>query len=146
MIDAVYISLAALSGSALGSVASSLSNWATLRRKDRIRHKAKAIAQRQRLYRKFIEEASRLYADALAHDPSEISKLVSMYALIGRMRVLSSDHVVEAAEKAGRLIIDAYLSPNRTFADLAEVVSEMDPLRDFSEVCRRDLQAAQTVF
>ena len=61
------------------------------------------------------------------------------------MRVLSSDHVVEAAEKAGRLIIDAYLSPNRTFADLAEVVNEMDPLRDFSEVCRRDLQAAQTV-
>ena len=146
MIDAVYISLAALSGSALGSVASSLSNWATLRRKDRIRHKAKAIAQRQKLYRKFIEEGSRLYADALAHDPSEISKLVSMYALIGRMRVLSSDHVVEAAEKAGRLIIDAYLSPNRTFADLAEVVNEMDPLRDFSEVCRRDLQAAQTVF
>ena len=146
MIDAVYISLAALSGSALGSVASSLSNWATLRHKDRIRHKAKAIAQRQKLYKKFIEEGSRLYADALAHDPSEISKLVSMYALIGRMRVLSSDHVVEAAEKAGRLIIDAYLSPNRTFADLAEVVNEMDPLRDFSEVCRRDLQAAQTVF
>ena len=145
MIDAVYISLAALSGSALGSVASSLSNWATLRRKDRIRHKAKAIAQRQKLYKQFIEEASRLYADALANDPSEIPKLVDMYALIGRMRVVSSDSVIEAAEKTGRLIIDAYLSPNRTFADLTEIVKEMDPLRDFSEVCRRDLQAARTV-
>ncbi len=146
MIDAVYISLAALSGSALGSVASSLSNWATLRRKDRVRHKAKAVIHRQKLYKKFIEEASKLYADALANDPSEISKLVSIYALIGRMRVLSSDFVIEAAEKAGRLIIEAYLSPNRTFADLTEVLSKMDPLRDFSEACRRDLQVAQTVF
>ena len=34
MIDAVYISLAALSGTALGSVASSLSNWATMRRQE----------------------------------------------------------------------------------------------------------------
>jgi hypothetical protein len=146
MIDAVYISLAALSGTALGSVASSLSNWATMRRQDRIRHKTKAVADRQKLYKKFIDEASRLYADALANDPSEISKLVSMYALIGRMRVLSRDHVIEAAEKAGHLIIEAYLSPNRTFADLTEVIKEMDPLREFSEACRRDLQAAQTVF
>lgn len=146
MIDAVYIPLAALAGSAVGSVASSLSNWAMLRRKDRTRHKAKAIAQRQKLYRKFIEEASKLYADALANDPSEISKLVSMYALIGRMRVLSSDYIIEAAEKAGRLIIEAYLSPNRSFSDLTEVINEMDPLRDFSEACRRDLQTAQTVF
>ena len=146
MIDAIYVPLAALSGSALGSVVSTLSNWAALRRKDRVRHKTKAIAQRQKLYKKFIEETSTLYADAIANDPSEISKLVSMYALIGRMRVLSSDHVVEAAEKAGRLIIEAYLSPNRTFADLTEVVKEMDPLRDFSEACRRDLHAARTTF
>jgi hypothetical protein len=146
MIDAVYIPLAALSGSALGSVASSLSNWAMLRRKDRVRHKTEAIAHRQKLYKKFIEEASKLYADALANDPSDISKLVSMYALMGRMRVLSSDRVIEAAEKAGRLIIEAYLSPNKTFADLTEVVSKMDPLRDFSEACRRDLQASHTAF
>jgi hypothetical protein len=144
MIDAIYVPLAALAGSAVGSVASCLSNWATLRRKDRTRHKTRAIAHRQKLYKKFIEEASELYADALANDPSEISKLVGIYALIGRMRVLSSDYVIEAAERAGHLIIEAYLSPNKTFADLTEVVSKMDPLRDFSEACRRDLQAAQT--
>src|ERR1700724_2757611 len=47
---------------------------------------------------------------------------------------------IEAAEKAGRLILDTYLSPNRTFVDLPELINEMDPLRDFSEVCRRELQ------
>jgi len=146
MIDTMYVPLAALSGSALGSVAASLSNWAALRRKQRIRHGRKAVSQRQKLYKQFIEEASRLYADALANDKSEISKLVGMYALIGRMRVMSRDDVIEAAEKAARLIIETYLSPNRTFADLTEVIDEMDPLRDFSEACRRDLQTAQTTF
>src|SRR5580692_7027532 len=50
---------------------------------------------------------------------------------------------IEEAEKAGHVIIQTYLAPNRTFADLADLIKEMDPLRDFSEACRRELQAAQ---
>ena len=48
----------------------------------------------------------------------------------------------EAAEKAGRLILETYLSPNRTFIDLPDLINEMDPLRDFSEACRRELQSS----
>ena len=59
------------------------------------------------------------------------------------MKILSSDAVIEAAEKAGRLILETYLSPNRTFVDLPELINEMDPLRDFSVACRRELQSAQ---
>ena len=80
------------------------------------------------------------YADALVSDKSEISKLVDLFALIGDMKILSSDEVIEAAEKAGRLIVDTYLSPpNREFADLPELMSGMDPVRDFSEACRHEL-------
>jgi hypothetical protein len=57
------------------------------------------------------------------------------------MRILSSDAVIEAAEKAGRLILETYLSPNRTFRDLPDLINEMDPLRDFSEACRCELQS-----
>ena len=114
--------------------------WVTQRRKDRVRHTLRATSQREELYRSFIEEASRLYADALVNDKSEVSKLVDLYALIARMKILSSDAVIEAAEKAGRLILETYLSPNRTFVDLPELINEMDPLRDFSEACRRELQ------
>ena len=57
------------------------------------------------------------------------------------MKIMSSDEVIEAAEKAGRLIIETYLSPNRTFVDLPDLLDEMDPLRDFGEACRRELQA-----
>ncbi len=58
------------------------------------------------------------------------------------MKIFSSDAIIEAAEKAGRLILGTYLSPNRTFVDPPELVDEMDPLRDFSEACRRELQGA----
>ena len=68
--------------------------------------------------------------------------MVDLYALIARMKILSSDAVIEAADKAGRLILETYLSPNRTFVDLPELINEMDPLRDFSEACRSELQSA----
>ncbi|WP_228747916.1 hypothetical protein [Bradyrhizobium sp. BR 10289] len=55
------------------------------------------------------------------------------------MRILSSSEVVQAAERAGHLIIETYLSPNRTFVDLPKFIEEMDPLRDFGEACRREL-------
>jgi hypothetical protein len=141
--DMFYIpALASFSGSASGTLASIVTNWVTQRRKDRVRHKLRATSQREELYKSFIEEASRLYADALVNDKSEVSKLVDLYALIARMKILSGDAVIEAAEKAGRLILDTYLSPNRTFVDLPDLMNEMDPLRDFSEACRRELQAA----
>jgi hypothetical protein len=141
----IYIpALASFSGSASGTLASILTNWVTQRRKDRVRHTLRAAFQREELYRSFIEEASRLYADALVNDNSEVSKLVGLYAFIARMKILSSDAVVEAAEKAARLILETYLSPNRTFVDLPELINEMDPLRDFSEACRRELQVTHT--
>jgi hypothetical protein len=141
--DMFYIpALASFSGSASGTLASIVTGWVTQRRKDRVRHTLRATSQREELYKNFIEEASRLYADALVNDKSEVSKLVDLYALIARMKILSSDAVIEAADKAGRLILETYLSPNRTFVDLPELINEMDPLRDFSEACRSELQSA----
>jgi hypothetical protein len=126
--DMFYIpALASFSGSASGTLASIVTGWVTQRRKDRVRRTLRATSQREELYKNFVEEASRLYADALVNDKSEVSKLVDLYALIARMKILSSDAVIEAAEKAGRLILDTYLSPNRTFVDLPDLIDEMDP-------------------
>jgi hypothetical protein len=140
--NTVYVpAFAAFGGSAFGAISTILTGWVTRRRRVRERHYARSVSKRERLYRSFIEEASRLYADALVSDKSEIPQLVSLYALIGRMRILSSDGVVQAAERAGRLIIETYLSPNREFVDLPEFMEEMDPLRAFGEACRRELQS-----
>ncbi len=69
------------------------------RRKDRVRLTSRATAHREKLYKAFIEKASRLYADALVNDKFEISKLADLYALIGRMKISSSDDVIEAAKR-----------------------------------------------
>ena len=139
----LYIpALASFSGSASGTLASIVTGWVTQRRRNRIRHSMRATSRREELYKNFIEEASRLYADAIVNDKSEVSKLVDLYALIARMKILSSDTVIGAAETAARLILNTYLSPNRTFVDLPDLINEMDPLRDFSEACRCELHSA----
>jgi hypothetical protein len=103
--DMFYVpALASFSGSASGTLASIVTGWVTQRRKDSVRYTLRATSQREELCKNFIEEASRLYADALVNDQSEVSKLVDLYALIARMKILSSDAVIEAAETAGRLI------------------------------------------
>jgi hypothetical protein len=132
---------AAFGGSAFGAISTIVTGWVTRRRRLRDRHHARSTSKRERLYRSFIEEASRLYADALVSDKSEIPQLVSLYALVGRMRIQSSDEVVRAAERAGRLIIETYLSPNLDFVDLPEFMEEMDPLRHFGEACRLELHS-----
>jgi len=140
--EIAYIpAVAAFSGSTTGALATILTGWVTQRRRDRALLTARTVAKRQKLYKTFIGEASRRYADALVKDKSEISELVDLYALIGRMKILSSDDVIAAAEKVGRLILQTYLAPNRTIVDLPELLNEVDPLREFSEACRQELQS-----
>ena len=132
--------IAAFSGSAAGMLATVVSNWFMQRRKQRLIRRTRAYSHRHKLYKRFIREASRLYADALVTEGSETSNLVNIYSLIAQMRVVSSDAVVVQAEKTGRRILEIYQSPNREFRELPELMEEMDPLRDFSEACRRELQ------
>src|SRR5260370_34108318 len=137
--DSAYVpALGAFGGGAVGGLTSLLAAWVTQRRKDSARRLAQERSRRQKLYQEFIEEASKLYADALVHDKSEVSTLVNMYALTGRMRILSSDAVVGKAEAAARMVIDTYFSPNKTFPELRLLMERhaMDPLREFSEVPR----------
>src|SRR4051794_30589673 len=56
--------LAAFGGSAFGAISTLISGWLTRRRRRRERHHVQSYTKREKLYRNFIEEASRLYADA----------------------------------------------------------------------------------
>ena len=94
------------------------------------------------MYRDFIDEASRLYTDGYEYDKADASKLVNLYALVSRMRVRSSPRIIESADKVCRVIIETYLSPNKSFCDLPQFLddSTMDPLREFSNACREELR------
>jgi hypothetical protein len=141
--DAAYVSaFAALAGSAIGGLTSLAASWLTQHVQFSSQQRAVNRNRREELYKNFIEEGSRLYADAFAHDKPEVSNLVNLYALVSRMRVLSSPQIVEQADKVVRVIIETYLAPNRTFRDVTEVLDNeaMNPLRDFSNACRDELR------
>jgi hypothetical protein len=66
-----------------------------------------------------------------------------MYWLVGRIRLVSSDTVLAAAEKVADTIVDSYRHPPVTFEDVYKVVREshVDPLKEFTEACREELKS-----
>jgi len=89
--NAGYISaFAALAGSLIGGLTTFAAAWVTQRQQANVQWLLQEKTRRQELYQQFIEEASKLYVDALIHDQAEIPPLVSLYALINKMRVVSN--------------------------------------------------------
>jgi hypothetical protein len=103
--------------------------------------RAHDVSIREDLYKEFIEEASKSYADAIQRTEMEAATIVRLYALVNRMRVLSSEPVIEQANSIIRLIMDTYCAPNRTLRDEADRMQTggLDPLRAFGEACRHEL-------
>ena len=134
--------LAALSGSAVGGLTSFLSSWlgqsAQLRSQVFLNDKSR----RQELYREFVEEASKGYIDSITTNTPDLTRLVGLYALISRMRSLSSPKIIVEAEKVAQLVVRSYPEPNKTFADLRPMIiaNAIDPLRSFAESCREELE------
>src|SRR5258708_16162435 len=117
--DSAYVSaLSALAGSAIGGLTTLAASWLTQHVQFRAQQRAGHYNLRVDLYKSFIEEASRLYADAYEHDQASVGNLVNLYALISRMRILSSPQGVESADRVVRVIVEAYLSPHRSFPDV----------------------------
>ncbi len=142
MDGATISALAALAGSVVGGVTALGTSWLTQQAQAKAQERAGDRATREALYRDFIVEASRLYGDALTHDKAEVSELVSIYAMVSRMRVRSSPRIVEQAERVGDKIIAAYLAPNKDLRELRDMMKSegMDPLRGFSQACRDELR------
>jgi hypothetical protein len=144
--DSASISaLAAIFGSLTGALASSLSTWIAQRHQDRRDLLAKRIVHHEQLYSDFISESARAIADAVQHDFHDPNKLIPAYALVSRIRLSSSKNVLASAERVIQRIIGAYSEPNLTPDELRSRVAkrEEDPLREFSNICRAELEALQ---
>jgi len=139
---AVVPAISALVGTFVGGITSIATSWIGQQRLSKEQRAARDRCEREELYKAFIQEACKLYIDAVEHDTSEITKLVDVYATLNRIRVISSPEVVEEAHRALQAILDLYSSENKTFSDIANLVHDgfIDPLRPFSEACHRDLQ------
>ena len=142
--EAAYISaLAALAGTAIGGLTSFATSWATQQAQARAQRAANEKEKREALFGRFLDEAAKLYADALQNKREDAPALmIGIYGLTNRIRLIASARVVESADDVARIIMDAYLSPNLTLQEVRNtwVDRHIDPLRDFSEACREELQ------
>jgi len=68
------------------------------------------------------------------HDEVAIPSVVSLFALMNQMKVVSTSRVAEGAYKITRMIVDTYFLPMMAS-------DALDPLRDFSDACREELDA-----
>jgi hypothetical protein len=134
--------LAALTGSSVGGLAPVLSNYVLQRSQTQRDLLNRQITQRETLYSDFIREASRLYANSVTHSLENLDDLVSLYALVSRIRLLASEPVLHAAEAFVKQIVQHYGEPNLTVEQMraAAFSAKSEPLDLFSLACRRELR------
>ena len=147
--DVAYISaLSALTGSVIGGLTSSATSWLTQRTQARAGQAAREMSRRENLYRDFIVAASKTYGDALTSSEPQIADLVSLYAMVSRMRVLSTARTTACADRIMLIIMDTYFSPNKSVRELRDLFkvgagTGIDPLKEFSEAAREELLQVQ---
>ena len=141
--DSGYITaFAALGGAALGGLTSFATSWTTLRIQMKSQRSASSKSKRQKLYNAFIDNAARIYGDALIHDKLETTGLIDLHALVSRMRIVSSEPVTEMAVKVVKVITETYSQPNKSPEEIEAMISNgsVDILRSFSEACREEFE------
>jgi hypothetical protein len=80
----------------------------------------KDVANREELYAEFLKEVADLYRESLNRTLNDLAmqpSLITLYSLIGRIRMISNEAVLMVAEKVAEDIIAAYKRPPMTFKE-----------------------------
>ena len=125
----------------MGAAATIVTTWITQRTQTVHAEREEKLRNRETLYGEFITEASRLTVEAFSHSLERPDTFVKLYGITGRIRLVATDPVLAAAEACIRQIIDLYAKPNMTVEQirLAFERDRLDPIRDFSVACRKEL-------
>jgi hypothetical protein len=144
---AMIPTLSAIGGSLIGALSSMVSTWIVQRHRERRELVAQKTTHLEQLYSDFINESARLVVDAAQHSLDEPSKLVSIYALISRIRLRSSPEVIESGERLIATILKAYFDPKLAPEEIQSAATKHnDHLQEFSNVCRRELESVGNSF
>ena len=134
--------ISALAGAGIGGFLSFLAAWFVNQKQVRAQWLSHDRERREELYKEFIEDASKCYANALLHEKPDIGALVSLHAEVSRMRVLSTHEVTLKAEKLVGKIMRAYSQPKKTFQEVQSMdFDALDIMRSFSETCREEFMS-----
>jgi hypothetical protein len=137
----IIAAVAAALGSVVGAAATISTTWITQRTQVTRSKTESKLRDRESLYGEFITEASRLTVDALTHQLEQPATLVKLYGILGRIRLVAADPVLASAEACCRQIVDLYARPNMTVDQIRAALEngDIDPIKEFSSVCRTEL-------
>ena len=141
MDSTIITAVAAAGGSLVGAAATSVTTWITQRTQRVHAEREGKLRDREALYGEFSTEASRLTVEALSHSLERPDTFVKVYGITGRIQLVATAPVLDAAETCIRQIMDLYAKPNMTVEEirLAFERDRFDPIRDFSVACRKEL-------
>ena len=141
MDSTIITAVAAACGSLVGAAATVVTTWITQRTQRGYAEREEKLRNREVLYGEFSTEASRLTVEALSHTLERPDTFVKLYGIMGRIRLVATNPVLDAAEACIRQIIDLYAKPNMTVEQirLAFERDRFDPIKDFSVACRKEL-------
>ena len=143
MDTALVGAMSAVLGSLVGGSASVATTWMaqkTLNRREVLREE---LRKREALYGEFIGECAKLFMDAFTHKLEKPETLLPLFALINRIRLCASREVLAEAERVLTRLTDQYFAKNLTVEELRKLAhtEQADPLRDFGEACRAELNS-----
>jgi hypothetical protein len=141
MDSTIIAACAAAAGSVVGATATIAATWITQRTQSTHALLQASLHERETLYGEFITEASRLAVEGLTHSLERPETFVKLYGILGRIRLLATEPVLDAAETCCRQIVEVYSKPNMTIEQIRGVIEQdqVDPVRDFSTACRKEL-------
>ena len=85
--------------------------------------------------------------DSFENTLEKSETLLSIYALLNRIRLCASDAVLSEAERAMTAITEQYFRPNLSLEQLRALIragTNADPLKSFAEACLAELRSMQT--
>ena len=141
--DSSVISTAAgLLGAIIGGFTSFLTSWVTQNAQARNQRLSAEAARRQEIYGAFMDELATLYAAALRADGMNYADLIKVFALRGRITLMASAPVIDAAELAMKFVVDLYLGPPRTPKEVRAMMDQnsSDAIGAFARQCREEMR------
>jgi hypothetical protein len=144
MDSSIIAAVSAILGSTVGGVTTFATTFLNQRYVARREMLVKDVANREQLYSEFLKEVADLYRESLNRTLDDLStqpSLITMYSLIGRIRMISNEAVLMAAEKVAEDIIEAYKRPPMTFKEWQHLWGPADPWHEFTKACRAERES-----
>jgi hypothetical protein len=128
-----------LAGTVFGGLTCAGAIYFMLRRQLQAKRIMRDLDRREDVYSRFVEQASEIWLDAFEtpHDPGN---LICLSALVGRIRLASTQPVLEAAEAVMDFLLETCQRPPANVRDFISQAprESMAPLTVFTAACRAE--------